>query len=403
MSASAEAARRSVDDVLRSLLVASPYFGHLVVGLPRLIVDGERDAGWVARLGVAGHIARLEIHLAGWAACSSDDARRRAIEHELVHLTLKHPLRARGFAIRPLYGVACDLVVGSLLGRGPEDALTLADFADWRLPEGATADAYYALLLAGVERATSSGCETDAPMLAIARWLETHAAAHEGWQDFAALASPALSVVEANVDALIRATASRLRRRGWGDVPAALRTHLDMELASKSEIPWRRVLRLFRASSERTFLKNTLRRPSKRYGTTPGVRVRRRTAIVVVLDTSASIGADELATFFGEVHVMWRAGAVVTVIECDAAVVREYPYRGIIPSTVSGGGGTSFDPGLRRANELMPDALLYFTDGEGPEPEVPARVPLLWILTARGRSLAEAEHLPGRRVKLSSA
>ena len=60
---------------------------------------------------------------------------------------------------------------------------------------------------------------------------------------------------------------------------------------------------------------------------------------------------------------MWRRGTVVTVLECDARVQREYAYRGVPPRSVSGRGGTGFDPAIARANQIHPDGLVYFTDG----------------------------------------
>ena len=208
--------------------------------------------------------------------------------------------------------------------------------------------------------------------------------------------------MDTNVDQLVEATARRARCRNWGRLPAALVELLEGVLEKRAEIPWRRVVRLFGATSERTFLKNTLSRPSKRYGTSPGIRVRRRTSLVVAVDTSGSVPTEDIATFFSEVHGMWRRGVDVTVLECDAGVQREYPYRGAPPRTASGRGGTSFDPAIARANELRPDGLVYFTDGHAPAPAIASRAPVLWVLSREGRGLDEADHLPGRRVKLGA-
>ena len=41
---------------------------------------------------------------------------------------------------------------------------------------------------------------------------------------------------------------------------------------------------------------------------------------------------------------MWKFGAEVHVLECDADVQKKYSYRGRTPEFVHGGGGTSFDP-----------------------------------------------------------
>ena len=91
---------------------------------------------------------------------------------------------------------------------------------------------------------------------------------------------------------------------------------------------WRRHLRLFAASSRRTRVVNTIKRVSKRYGTRPGIKIKRFQKILVSLATSGSIDIDALELFFGEVHGIWRNGADITVIECACLVPRVYPYRG---------------------------------------------------------------------------
>src|SRR5436190_13179865 len=98
---------RLVDDASRELLIAEPYFGHLLVGTVRAAAEGE----FFARLAVGGqgHTARMEIHATRFAALSPK-ARKAALKHELLHLTFKHPLRARDYALLPLWGLSCDLV-----------------------------------------------------------------------------------------------------------------------------------------------------------------------------------------------------------------------------------------------------------------------------------------------------
>ena len=57
-------------------------------------------------------------------------------------------------------------------------------------------------------------------------------------------------------------------------------------------------------------------------------------------------------------------------------------------STLMGGGGTSFHPVFERAEALMPEGLVYFTDGRGPAPEHAPHFPVLWVLPEGGRTPA---------------
>ena len=74
--------------------------------------------------------------------------------------------------------------------------------------------------------------------------------------------------------------------------------------------------------------------------------------------------------------------ARVIVCECDTEVTRVQPFRGRIES-VQGRGGTDlrppFDPALRAREGI--DAVVYFTDGEGPTPDRAPDCPTLWVLT----------------------
>ena len=63
---------------------------------------------------------------------------------------------------------------------------------------------------------------------------------------------------------------------------------------------WTRTLRRFAQSVRRAPLRNTIRRPSRRFGTYPGLRLRRTSRLAVVVDTSRSIEIPVLERFFGK-------------------------------------------------------------------------------------------------------
>lgn len=147
-----------------------------------------------------------------------------------------------------------------------------------------------------------------------------------------------------------------------------------------------------------TRLRYAARRPSRRYGTFPGVKIEPHLYIVSIIDTSGSISGVDLARFFYQIQALWRQGHRITLMEADVRVQREYPFRGIQPELQPrGGGGTDFDPAIQRAERTYyPDLILYFTDGKGPAPRKWGGTPLFWYLTGE----ETGEHLPGE--KLSS-
>jgi predicted metal-dependent peptidase len=167
-------------------------------------------------------------------------------------------------------------------------------------------------------------------------------------------------------------------------------------------VNWRRILKLFANSSSRTKVRNTLRRPSKRYGTNPGIQVKKKQKVLIAIDTSGSIQMDELKEFFNEVYHIWKQGAQVKVVECDTIIHQTYNYRGKTPEKVSGGGGTAFEAPIKYANEeYRPDALVYFTDGYGSNPNIKSNCPILWLLSKNGSDVSYISDFQGRKVKMT--
>ena len=110
--------------------------------------------------------------------------------------------------------------------------------------------------------------------------------------------------------------------------------------------------------------------------------------VLAVIDTSGSIDDETLAEIGGEVAALARKVSVV-VVECDSEIRRDYIYRGELQS-VLGRGGTDLRPPFEQKflAKWSADALLYFTDGQGPAPTVRPRIRTWWCLTRKGRAPA---------------
>jgi len=107
--------------------------------------------------------------------------------------------------------------------------------------------------------------------------------------------------------------------------------------------------------------------------------------IAVAIDTSGSIGNAELDVFFAEMRgiledlrprkilLLWCDAKVHKVDELDSAD----DLRGLKPH---GGGGTAFEPVFDwlADNQVVPDTLVYLTDGMGSFPSKPPSYPVLW-------------------------
>jgi predicted metal-dependent peptidase len=399
---------KEIDRVSYELLLREPYFGHFFVGLIRQVIGGSGALG-IAR---HGNFLQLVVSRDYWEnVLVGPELRQGAIKHELLHLTFKHPLRCHAYAHRELFSLAADLVVNQHLRQVelPPNAGTLDLFPELELERDQTADYYYHALmpLFRVCRGGGDGAESPKGLQAMQDYLSGENAErerHQQWPGFSDASSAERTLIETSLDTLIYHTVKRLQGRSvtWGSVGGSLKEYLEsLELFAPPSVDWRRVLRLFATSAERTYVKSTISRPSRRYGTVPGVKIKRRTKILVAMDTSGSVSAEDLIIFFRELHHLWRQGAQVQVVECDTNIARSYPYRGTTPTFVQGRGGTAFDGPITFANTTFhPDAIVYFTDGFAPAPKVASRCPILWLVSSSGADLKDLNDFPGRRIKM---
>jgi predicted metal-dependent peptidase len=175
--------------------------------------------------------------------------------------------------------------------------------------------------------------------------------------------------------------AGRGRHRGQETLPVGAP-------ASGQQVDWSDVLH--RVAWSRVDRKQSLRRPNRsdphcrRIGVIPGWGRRpARSRLVCAIDTSGSMDAALFPRIAAELSGLARRADVV-VVECDAAIQREYAFTGVLEN-VRGRGGTDLRPVF--ASDVLarhrPDCVVYFTDGEGPFPAQNPGVHTLWVLTSR--------------------
>jgi predicted metal-dependent peptidase len=155
----------------------------------------------------------------------------------------------------------------------------------------------------------------------------------------------------------------------------------------RSFMDWKAALQMFVALVRSPV--HTYSRPSRRFpdrvGQIPG-RVyypgqTRPPALLVAIDTSGSMSTEELADIARQLVLLERL-VDITVVECDAAIQRVYPFTGSLRE-VAGRGGTDLRPvfAAEFLRQHRPDGVVYFTDGAGPYPAEEPGVRTLWVLT----------------------
>jgi predicted metal-dependent peptidase len=390
------------------LLLREPFFAHLFGSINKEVV-GEGHAVDTLAVGLGHGTLTLFVNARFWDEQLSEPAHRYGVvKHEMLHLVFRHLQIQEPQLDSLLLNVAFDLVVNQYIAREqlPDDSIFLESFPDLQLLPGQTWFYYYKKMEelrqgAGGKSAGTPSAEMLQKIRSDSHGLERH----QPWRELRSRSELEKNVADVHLDSLLRTAHQRTNAHAWGAMPGEVKEAVQGRLQrTRADVDWRTVLRLFAGSAYKTRLDNTLKRPSKRYGTTPGLKLRRRQKLLVALDTSGSIGAEELETFFREIYHLWRAGSEVEVVECDVRITRRYRYRGVTPETVHGRGGTDFREPLELANRDRPDAVIYFTDGFAMPPDLRVRVPVLWVLTRKGLEASHSTYgkLPGRKVRLTT-
>jgi predicted metal-dependent peptidase len=159
----------------------------------------------------------------------------------------------------------------------------------------------------------------------------------------------------------------------------------------ESRQDWRAILREFVAAVAPSDYRWSP--PNRRYIASglylPSIERRGVGPVVIAVDTSGSIGTDELEQFAGEISAIAEEAQpeAIHVVYCDAMVQSSREFRPSEPIRLApkGGGGTDFRPVFTwlEQNELNPVCLIYLTDlccDSFPEPP---DYPVLWATNSR--------------------
>ena len=190
---------------------------------------------------------------------------------------------------------------------------------------------------------------------------------------------------EAKIDAIQSAKAAK----AVGKLPASIERIIE-ELVNVST-PWYDILERFMAGKIKDGY--SWNRPNRRFIARniyiPGTDyVPKMGPVVIGVDTSGSIGPDEIAMFNGHINRIIDTcnPEVVHVVYCDydVAGVDEYTPEDF-PVTIQckGGGGTSFKPVFDwiDTNAIDPECVVYLTDGYGDQSEFTTNHETVWLTT----------------------
>lgn len=174
--------------------------------------------------------------------------------------------------------------------------------------------------------------------------------------------------------------------KGCGNVPGEMVGRIKLIRDKKKPKPvadWKKYFRRYIGNEFSDQIKKSRKRESMRFPDAAGNRHKRKSHILVAIDTSGSVSMPEYREFFGQLKTM--KDVTFHVVECDAEIQFEYDFNGTIRETLHGGGGTSFYPPIKMYldNRRKYEGIVYFTDGECDIPSITPKE-TLWVISSRG-------------------
>ena len=325
----------------------------------------------------------------------SQKERSGVLKHEFYHLIFEHVTgRLPSEGMSKMWNIATDLAINShLMDELPEAGCfpSREPFQDY--PVGQSAEFYFKMLKEDeqFQPKDGDGEEGDGQgegQGGSGNGLPDSLDDHSGWggeSDMDEQTKQAMREVaeqrlkEAMKDAVDEINSSG---RGWGSVGASTRKAIQDFITPK--VDWRKVLRYFIKTSQRSNKRSTPRRINKRFPYIhSGKRVTRQAKIAISIDQSGSVGDDMLALFFSELSALAKY-ATFTIIPFDTDVDeskvwvwkkgKKHTFERVLC------GGTNFDAPTQYVNERNFDGHIILTDLEAPKPR-PSKCQRMWATT----------------------
>ena len=402
------------------LILDKPFLGALVLRLPMV----EGDPAWCETTYSDG---KTFYYNSDYIDALDNDQTQFALSHEALHCALSHFYR-RGHRVKHRWELACDYAVNPLL---INDGLKpTPDAAHLREYDGMTAEEIYPCLEDNdndgerdLERKTDSQDDNqdkdneenkdmsdggsdkerqknDAQDGSGNETEEPDGSGAKGAPKPNPLSTQEQEDLSTQWQQRLAAAAQTALQNG--KLEGEMARMVDFLLQPK--LPWRMLLARFMTMTARDDYSYS--RPSTRRGDPavyPSLRSH-ETNVVVVIDTSGSISADEIQEFISEIDsIKSQVRARITLLTCDSELNYGCPWifepwdEFAKDVEIRGGGGTDFKPAINWVEEQDkdPDLLMYFTDAEGLFPDAEPMYPVLWLVKGK-------ETVPfGQRIQLN--
>jgi predicted metal-dependent peptidase len=342
----------------------------------------------IPTMGVAIKDAKLSlVYNLDFVNGLTDPELRFALTHEIYHVVLHHccvrlPERDED---RRLYNIAADLAINCLIPddanrhmpkvkEGPDKGKDLClrpTNAPYNFPDKQSMEQYVLLLREMKDQGKDIG---DREGTGTGNGLGKGFDNHDGWTD--ADAEVVKQEIRNKIEEISR------RENGWGHIPGDVQQII--QAAQKSSVRWWKYLRHYLGNLVTSKVESTFKKPNRRYGYPYcGTKRLHTDRKLVAIDTSGSVGDEDLSHFLAEVNRLAELQPVDLVMFDHAVQGKIIPFdRKRVSLDFKGRGGTAFTPVFELAEARRYQSLIVLTDGQAEEPPKPHHVKdVLWVLT----------------------
>ena len=411
----------SVSKASKKLMLKEPFYGLLLMGLNKE-VSKRVPTACVAKDGI-----NIKLVVNDEYYDKQDDNTKIAIlKHELLHIAMQHLSMFDQYENKQLLNVAADLEINQYI----EDELKgetwegldieNGEFKGVKLPLKAGTRVYYDLLQDELDKAENKqdggdkGDQADQgngqgdggdgnSSSEFADWFNQGGGQdeHTLWKEFDDMSEAEKKLIQKQIDHQLKDVAEAMKQKG--SVPSEMQGHISKLFEQKEPVlDWKQYMRRFGTRSSKINTKKTRRKPNRRFGSGPALKINQLKRTLVAIDTSGSVSENDLAEFFNEIDNIHKAGVEVTIMECDSYIHRTYEYqggKGNVEREVHGRGGTDMNPIFEEMKKYKGkfQNVIILTDGYVPPIEKTPLVPVLWVFNSKGML---NEELPGTKIQI---
>ena len=302
------------------------------------------------------------------------------LKHEFYHIIFEHITgRMPEGKVTKLWNFATDLAINSYLRNLPEGALIPGEGPFQDLPRKLSAEKYYAYLKKREKEEDESAGEPGNTTLKDLSEFDDHG----GWEQTEATGE-ARNLASQRMKKILKDAVKEVSSssQSWGSVSSDVREKILA--AIDSSVDWRKLLRYFIKTSQKSSKMTTVKRINRRYPYLhPGRKTSRQARVAISIDQSGSVSTDMLQAFFAELNKLAEI-ASFTVIPFDTKVGEEhifewkkgqkYNHKRVLT------GGTDFNAPTEYVNRSDFDGHIILTDMCATKPR-PSKCQRMWMTT----------------------